>query len=67
MPLLAVLNTAIRYLVSHPGGEPTPDREPPGTEPTDDDEAQAEDRADAAERRLDPTSPPPGDTSVATA
>ena len=27
VPLLAVLNTAIRYLVSHPTGEPTPDRE----------------------------------------
>ncbi|BBH65288.1 AI-2E family transporter [Actinoplanes sp. OR16] len=35
VPLLAVLNTAIRYLFSHPGGEPTPDREPPGTEPTE--------------------------------
>ncbi|MFI5889625.1 AI-2E family transporter [Actinoplanes sp. NPDC051513] len=35
VPLLAVLNTAIRYLVSHPAGEPTPDREPPGTRPAD--------------------------------
>jgi predicted PurR-regulated permease PerM len=34
VPLLGVLNTAIRYLFSHPGGEPTPDHEPPGTEPT---------------------------------
>ncbi|WP_436532576.1 AI-2E family transporter [Actinoplanes sp. HUAS TT8] len=67
VPLLAVLNTAIRYLVSHPGGEPTPDHEPPGTEPTDDDEAEAEDRAEDAERRLDPADPPPGDTSVVTA
>jgi predicted PurR-regulated permease PerM len=33
VPLLAVLNTAIRYLSSHPDGGPTPDREPPGTEP----------------------------------
>lgn len=32
VPLLAVLNTAVRYLVHHPEGEPTPDREPPGTE-----------------------------------
>jgi predicted PurR-regulated permease PerM len=31
VPVLAVLNTGIRYLSSHPGGEPTPDREPPGT------------------------------------
>ncbi|MCO8271583.1 AI-2E family transporter [Actinoplanes sp. TRM 88003] len=35
VPLLAVVNTAVRYLVSHPGGEPTPDREPPGTERPD--------------------------------
>ncbi|GIE28721.1 AI-2E family transporter [Actinoplanes italicus] len=35
VPLLAVLNTAIRYLFSHPGGEPTPDHEPPGTEPAE--------------------------------
>ncbi|HEX5201332.1 MAG TPA: AI-2E family transporter [Actinoplanes sp.] len=35
VPLLAVLNTAIRYLSSHPDGEPTPDREPPGTRPAD--------------------------------
>ncbi|MEU4419899.1 AI-2E family transporter [Actinoplanes sp. NPDC024001] len=33
VPVLAVLNTAIRYLFSHPEGEPTPDGEPPGTEP----------------------------------
>jgi AI-2E family transporter len=31
VPLLAVLNTAIRYLSDHPDGEPTPDRESPGT------------------------------------
>ncbi|MEU8237740.1 AI-2E family transporter [Actinoplanes missouriensis] len=36
VPLLAVLNTALRYLSSHPDGEPTPDRQPPGTEPIDD-------------------------------
>jgi predicted PurR-regulated permease PerM len=38
VPLLAVLNTAIRYLVRHPSGEPTPDNKAPGTEPADDDE-----------------------------
>ncbi|GAA1882899.1 AI-2E family transporter [Asanoa iriomotensis] len=38
VPILAVGNTAVRYLADHPGGEPTPDREPPGTEPTDEDE-----------------------------
>ena len=38
VPLLAVVNTAVRYLVSHPDGEPTPDREPPGTQPAEEDE-----------------------------
>ncbi|MBB5874278.1 putative PurR-regulated permease PerM [Allocatelliglobosispora scoriae] len=33
VPLLAVGNTAVRYMSAHPGGEPTPDHEPPGTEP----------------------------------
>jgi len=65
VPLLAVLNTAIRYLVRHPSGEPTADREPPGTEPTDDDLAEAEDREQDADRRTDPAEPPPADTSVA--
>jgi predicted PurR-regulated permease PerM len=35
VPLLAVLNTALRYLFAHPDGEPTPDRESPGTEPAE--------------------------------
>jgi predicted PurR-regulated permease PerM len=61
VPLLAVLNTAIRYLARHPEGEPTADREPPGTEPTDGEKADeerpgeerpAEDRA-AEERAAD--------------
>ncbi|MDP9791601.1 putative PurR-regulated permease PerM [Catenuloplanes nepalensis] len=39
VPLLAVLNTALRYLFDHPDGEPTPDRTPPGTEPADPDTA----------------------------
>ncbi|AGL17770.1 hypothetical protein L083_4260 [Actinoplanes sp. N902-109] len=60
VPLLAVLNTAIRYLVRHPGGEPTPDREPPGTESPDDDQASADDRQSKAA-----TEPPPAETSVA--
>ena len=64
VPLLAVLNTAIRYLVSHPSGDPTPDRKPPGTEPTDDDRAEAEDRAQDTQRSTDPTEPPPPETSV---
>ncbi|GAA3339310.1 AI-2E family transporter [Amorphoplanes nipponensis] len=65
VPLLAVLNTAIRYLVRHPSGEPTADREPPGTEAADDGRAEAEDRAQATVRQADPSEPPPADTSVA--
>jgi predicted PurR-regulated permease PerM len=48
VPLLAVGNTAVRYLVAHPTGEPTPDHTSPGTEPTDDDEAEAEQAREAA-------------------
>ncbi|HTF11271.1 MAG TPA: AI-2E family transporter [Asanoa sp.] len=48
VPILAVVNTAVRYLADHPAGEPTPDREPPGTEPTDDEAVEAEERAEAA-------------------
>ncbi|UQU61708.1 AI-2E family transporter [Couchioplanes caeruleus] len=65
VPVLAVLNTAIRYLVRHPTGEPTPDREPPGTESTDDDEAESDDARADATRTRDPDEPPPSDTSVA--
>jgi hypothetical protein len=64
VPLLAVLNTAIRYLVRHPSGEPTADRKPPGTESTDDDLAEAEDRQADADRSEDPAEPPPPHTSV---
>ncbi|GIF14274.1 AI-2E family transporter [Actinoplanes teichomyceticus] len=67
VPLLAVLNTAIRYLVHHPSGEPTPDREPPGTEPTDEQLEEAQDRAEEARREADPANPPPVSTSVASA
>jgi hypothetical protein len=54
VPLLTVGNTAVRYLAGHPGGEPTPDREPPGTESTDPGEAAAEDADDDASERADP-------------
>ena len=57
VPLLAVLNTAIRYLVSHPAGEPTPDREPPGTNSADDQE----------EAPADPADPPSAATSLGNA
>lgn len=55
VPLLAVGNTAVRYLVSHRDGRPTHGGEPPGTRPTDEDEAVAE--ADAEEERR-PDDPP---------
>lgn len=64
VPLLAVLNTAIRYLVRHPSGEPTPDRQPPGTASADDDQAEADDAAKHAARAADPAEPPPATTSV---
>ncbi|WP_238016591.1 AI-2E family transporter [Dactylosporangium sp. AC04546] len=35
VPLLAIGNTAVRYLARYPDGEPTPEGEAPGTEPTD--------------------------------
>lgn len=42
VPVLAVVNTAVRYLAAHPGGEPTHDHTAPGTEPTDPAKAEAE-------------------------
>jgi predicted PurR-regulated permease PerM len=59
VPLLAVLNTAIRYLAHHPEGEPTPDREPPGTVPSDEDE-----KLPAATEKKDEEEPPPARTSI---
>jgi predicted PurR-regulated permease PerM len=58
VPLLAVANTAVRYLAEHPQGEPTPDREPPGTRPTDDDQAAAEQTVRSAADRVDQRLPP---------
>ncbi|MDY7090387.1 MAG: AI-2E family transporter [Actinomycetota bacterium] len=58
VPLLAVLNTAVRYFVRHPGGEPTPDREPPGT-----DEPGGDSTPD--EPAPGPDTPPPARTSLA--
>jgi predicted PurR-regulated permease PerM len=65
VPLLAVLNTAIRYLVHHPSGDPTPDHEPPGTEPAADEEAKQQDHHEEAERDNDPADPPSPASSVA--
>jgi predicted PurR-regulated permease PerM len=64
VPLLAVANTAVRYLTAHPEGEPTPDREPPGTRPADDEQAEAEQAAHQSETRVDQEAPPPVATSV---
>jgi hypothetical protein len=58
VPMLAVANTAVRYLAAHPTGEPTADRTPPGTEPTDEDQAQAERAVDEAAERADPRRAP---------
>jgi predicted PurR-regulated permease PerM len=65
VPMLAVANTAVRYLVSRPAGEVTADRAPPGTEPTDKHEAEIE-RSDndaappEAAARLEPAVPDAG-------
>ncbi|SBT65801.1 Predicted PurR-regulated permease PerM [Micromonospora sediminicola] len=63
VPLLAVVNTATRYLAAHPDGQPTVDRTPPGTRPTDNDQADAEETAD--DRRARTEEPVPAvDSSV---
>jgi predicted PurR-regulated permease PerM len=65
VPLLAVANTAVRYLAAHPEGEPTPDRQPPGTRPVDDE--QPEDGEQAARNnatRIEQEAPPLAATSV---
>jgi len=64
VPLLAVANTAIRYLADHPTGEPTPDHTPPGTEPTDRADRKVERAEETAAERADPQDPPAADTSV---
>ncbi|MEU7872456.1 AI-2E family transporter [Dactylosporangium sp. NPDC049140] len=64
VPLLAVANTAVRYLADHPAGEPTPDGEPPGTESTIPSQAAAEQAADDVAEQADPDAPPVAETSV---
>lgn len=64
VPLLAVANTAIRYLADHPAGEPTPDRTPPGTEPTDRADRNAERAEETATEQTYPQNPPATETSV---
>lgn len=63
VPLLAVVNTAVRYINEHPEGEPTPTRTPPGTEPTDD-AADAEEEATQRAQEPAEVKPPPMATSV---
>jgi putative heme transporter len=63
VPLLAVANTAVRYLAAHLAGEPTADCTPPGTDPTDEDQADAEHAVEEAAERSDPDNPPDEDTS----
>jgi len=60
VPLLAVLNTAIRYLSSHPDGEPTSDRQPPGTRPAD----EPDDAGGHGTGEHPTTSVPPAATSL---
>jgi len=63
VPILAVANTAVRYLADHPTGEPTPDREPPGTEPTEDD-VPTDDDVSPESPAQDPGDPPTVESSV---
>jgi predicted PurR-regulated permease PerM len=64
VPMLAVANTAVRYLAAHPTGEPTPDHTAPGTEPTDKDDRAVEHADEAVAAQADPQAPPPADTSL---
>jgi putative heme transporter len=62
VPLLAVANTAVRYLAAHPQGEPTPDQQPPGT-PADGEPAAAEQTAHQSEAHIE-EAPAPVTTSL---
>ncbi|MDQ1287118.1 MAG: hypothetical protein QG622_683 [Actinomycetota bacterium] len=53
VPLLAVLNTGIRYLAAHPTGEPAPGDVPPGTDPAIGPADAAEDAAESADDQTD--------------
>ncbi|WP_243706086.1 AI-2E family transporter [Micromonospora sp. KC721] len=58
VPLLAVANTAVRYLSEHPQGEPTPDREPPGTRPVDENQREGAQIARPADEPTEGETPP---------
>jgi predicted PurR-regulated permease PerM len=57
VPVLAVANTAIRYLKEHPDEEPLPTPDTPGAEPTGEDKAAAEEAVEGAVERRDPGVP----------
>lgn len=57
VPMLAVANTAIRYLVHHPDGGPSRPDEAPGTRPADDDQAEAQEAVEETIERADPSDP----------
>src|SRR4029079_8266139 len=57
VPLLAVANTAVRYLIDHPRGEPALRRNPPGTMPTDRGLARTEEATERAIELGDPDDP----------
>jgi AI-2E family transporter len=72
VPLLAVANTAIRYLRDRPDGQPSSAPHTPGTEPADPETAAAEDSAERAAQHGDPDDaatvtepPPPGEPKPA--
>jgi predicted PurR-regulated permease PerM len=69
VPLLAVTNTAVRYLASHPDGEPTADHEPPGTHPTGEQNEPEQDETATDKAPPTPATVPDriGDESSATA
>jgi predicted PurR-regulated permease PerM len=54
VPVLAVANTAIRYLKEHPDEEPLPTPDTPSPEPTGEDKAAAEEVLEGAVERRDP-------------
>ncbi|MFG3697683.1 AI-2E family transporter [Micromonospora sp. NPDC047620] len=61
VPLLAVFNTAGRYLAHRPGGEQTPDRTPAGHPAHRRLAGRDRGATDRADQRGDPAAPPPAD------
>jgi predicted PurR-regulated permease PerM len=59
VPVLAVANTAVRYLANPPTDEVAADQAPPGTEPTGQHDVEGERPVDAATERSDRDAPLP--------